>query len=519
MKRVLAVGLVVSAWACAGSAPVPPPGAPDEATDPRGAGEARRDSAAHASPVLDPPVRRLTLDNGLRVLLLPRPGAPTVSFVMQFAVGGVNETPGTTGIAHLLEHLLFKGSTTIGTTDVEAERALFREMDQIHERALSARAAGDTAGWSALMTEVEALEDSARAFVVPNEFDRILTRAGAQGLNATTTSEATTYFVELPANRVELFFALEADRMADPVFREFYAERNVVTEERRMRVDASPAGTLYERHLRAAFRAHPYGQPVVGTMDDLLALRRADVDAYYRRYYGPGNAVLAVVGRFDPEEVAALAARYLGSIAPGERPPPVTADEPPQTAERRVVVEWDAQPALRIGWHVPAATHPDAPALAMLSALLTGGRTSRLHRTLVTEARIATAIFSSMGPGNLHPQLFQVDATPIHPTTPAELETAIYREIDALARTGPEEADLERVRNQIEAGGVRRLQSNLGLAFQLADSESLLGDWRETFRMADKLRAVTAEDVRRVARTYLVPTNRTVATLVTAEGS
>ena len=216
-----------------------------------GASTSARDDAQ------DPlPVREIVLANGMRVLLLPRPGAPTMSFVMQLGVGGVHETPGVTGIAHLLEHMLFKGSETIGTSDVEAERALFRQMDAKHDEALEAEAAGDTVRARALREEIDALEDEARSFVVPNEYDRILTRAGAQGLNATTTNEATTYFVELPANRAELFFAVESDRMANPVFREFYSERDVVMEERRMRVDTSPAGAYvtYEHEYILVFR-------------------------------------------------------------------------------------------------------------------------------------------------------------------------------------------------------------------------------------------------------------------------
>ena len=463
------------------------------------------------------PVRRLVLENGMRVLLLPRPGAPTISFVMQLAVGGVHETPGTTGIAHLLEHMLFKGSDTVGTTDVAAERRLFAEMDARHEDLLVARASGDSARVRALAEEIDALEDQAREFVVPNEFDRILTRAGAQGLNAMTTNEATTYFVELPSNRAELFFALEADRMANPVFREFYSERAVVTEERRMRVDTSPAGALYEAHMRAAFTVHPYGQPVVGTMDDLESLRRADVESYYRRFYGPGNAVLAVVGSFDADQVEGWARAYFGAIPRGEQPPGVTTVEPPQSEERRVELAWDAQPSLRIGWHVPEAAHPDAPALAMLSALLTGGRTSRLYRSLVTEQRLATQIFSTMGPGTLYPQLFQIDASPIHPHTPARIESEIYAHVAELVDEGPTEEEVERVRNQIAAGSVRRMASNLGLAFQIAGSESLYGDWRETFRASARLQDVTPQDVRRVAAEYLVEQNRTVGTLVPRE--
>ncbi|MEX2049533.1 MAG: pitrilysin family protein [Gemmatimonadota bacterium] len=473
--------------------------------------------AAQETPGERLPVREVTLDNGMRFLILPRAGAPTVSFVVEFAVGGVHERLGTTGIAHLLEHLLFKGTTSIGTTDAAGERALFERMDATHDTLLRARAAGEAAREQTLADRIDALEDTARSFVIPNELDRILTEAGARGLNATTSSEATTYFVELPANRAELWFLLESDRMRDPVFREFYSERRVVTEERRMRVETSPAGLLQEAHLRTAFMVHPYGVPVVGYMSDLETLSRRDVAAYYGRFYGPDNAVVAVVGDIDPDQIEAWARRYFGPLARGEAPPPVLAEEPPQIGERRIEVLWDAEPRVRIGWHVPAALHDDAPALAILAAVLTGGRTSRLHRRLVTDDRIATGVYASTGPGDRFPQLFQIEAIPLSPHSTDQAEAAIYEEIARVATEGPTESELERVRNQVAAGNVRRIGSNLGLAFQLAHSESLEGDWRATFRVSARLAGVSAEDVRRVASEYLTRRNRTVAVLVPTE--
>ena len=473
--------------------------------------------AAQETPGERLPVREVTLANGMRFLILPRSGAPTISFVTRFGIGGVNEHLGTTGIAHLLEHMLFKGTSTIGTRDIAAERALFARMDALHDTLLVARAADATTIVEALGHRIEALEDSARAYVVPNELDRILTEAGARGLNATTSNDATTYFVELPANRAELWFALEADRMSDPVFREYYTERSVVTEERRLRIDTSPAGRLYEEHLSAAFTVHPYGVPVVGYMSDLETLSRRDVESYYRRFYGPDNAVVAIVGDIDPDEIEAWAHRYFERVPRGESPPPVLAEEPRQLGERRITIDWDAEPRLRIAWHVPSSFHADAPALGILSAVLTGGRTSRLQRRLVTDDRIATGVSSSTGPGERYPQLFFVDAVPRSPHSTDDLERAIYEEIAGMAAEGPSDAELERVRNQIAAGNVRRIEGNLGLAFQLADSESLTGDWRATFRMAARLRDVSAEDVRRVAAEYLVLSNRTVAVLVRQE--
>jgi len=459
------------------------------------------------------PVREVVLDNGMTILVLPRGGAPTVSFVVRFGVGGVHEHLGTTGIAHLLEHLLFKGTTSIGTRDIDAERVLFARMDAVQDTLLRARASGRAERVPELEARIDALEDSARSYVVPNELDRILTEAGARGLNATTSSEATTYFVELPANRAELWFALEADRMTHPVFREFYSERDVVTEERRMRVDTDPAGLLYEQHLAAAFTMHPYGVPVVGYMSDLRALSRRDVEDYYRRFYGPNNAVVAVVGDIDPDQVEGWARRYFGGIPRGEVPPPVLAVEPPQRGERRVTVEWDAEPRLRIAWHVPAGVADEASAIAMLASVLTGGRTSRLYRRLVLDDQLVTGVYASTGPGTLFPQLFQIDAVPRSGQPTERIESAIYDEIERLVREGPDERELERVRSQVAAGNIRRMTSNLGLAFQIADSQALLGDWRETFRVSERIAAVTPDQVRGIAALYLVLSNRTVAVL------
>jgi predicted Zn-dependent peptidase len=452
----------------------------------------------------------------MRVLVLPRSGSPTVAFVVQYQVGGVNERLGTTGIAHLLEHLLFKGSTSVGTRDVAAERALFTRMDATHDTLLGVRSEPrpDSAAVVRLQDRIRALEDSARVYVESNELDRILSRQGARGLNATTASEATTYFVQLPANRVELWFVLEADRMKNPVFREFYAERDVVMEERRMRVEDNPGGVLSEAHLAAAFQVHPYGVPVVGWASDLATLTRAQVEDYYRRYYGPRNAVVAIVGDVDADQIERWVHQYFDGLPPGERPPPVLAREPERRGERRVTVEYDAEPQLLIGWHVPDLYHEDAPALGVLSVLLTGGRTSRLYKRLVVDERVATVAIASTGPGELFPHLFQIQAVPRAPHTAEEVEALVYEEIARLQQTPPSEDELQRVRNQLEAGEVRRLESNLGLALQLADSESALGDWRETFLLGGRLRAVRPEDVQRVAQRYLTASNRTVATLV-----
>jgi len=284
-----------------------------------------------------------------------------------------------------------------------------------------------------------------------------------------------------------------------------------------MRVDTSPGGLLYEAHLSEAFREHPYGVPVVGTMSDLGSLGRADAETYYRRYYGPNNAVVAIVGNIDADSIVAWAEMYFGTIPPGDEPPPVLVVEPPQQGERRVEVAYDAAPQVRIGWHVGSVFHADAPALTMLSYLLTGGRTGRLYRRLVLEDRLATFVSATTLPGTRYPGLYTIMGVPRAPHTAAEVEAGVYEELARLAAEPPDDADLERVRLQLAAGDVRRLRSNFGLAFQLAQSTALFGDWRTTFRLSARVRNVTPEDIGRVVRTHLRPENRTVATLVTAD--
>jgi len=463
-----------------------------------------------------PEVREHTLDNGLRLLILPRPGVPIASFVVQYRIGGVNEQPGNTGIAHLLEHLLFKGTTSVGTLDYAREAPILAEIDRLHDSILATedRSPSDTAAISALREGIRRLEREASEFVSSNEFDEILSENGARNLNATTTSESTSYFVELPSNRTELWFILEADRMQNPVFREFYTERDVVAEERRLRLENNPGGLLYQAHLATAFQNHPYGTPVVGHMEDIQRLSRQDVEEYYRTFYGPNNTVVAVAGDVDPDQILRWARKYLGPIPRGKDPPPVRIREPEQKGERRVEVVYDAEPALRVGWKIPAAESEDTPALYMLTSILTGGRTSRLYRRLVLEDRISTGVTSSTEPGQLYPGLFVIQASPIFPHTTRKLEEVIYEELDRLRMSPPAEKELLRVKNRLEASEVRRLRSNFGLAVQVAGSESLSGDWRRTFEFGQKMSKVTPQDIQRVVSTYFIRETRSVATLV-----
>ncbi|MFW6206281.1 MAG: M16 family metallopeptidase, partial [Gemmatimonadota bacterium] len=395
------------------------------------------------------------------------------------------------------------------------ERVLFAAMEAVQDTLLRGRPGGlrDVTRLR-LQRQIESLENRAREYVISNHFDRILTENGARDMNATTGYEATTYYVRLPSNRAQLWFVLEADRMLNPVFREFYTERDVVAEERSTRIDANPGGRLMEAFYAEAYREHPYGTPVIGLSEDISTHTRAEVAEYHRRYYRPTNAVAVIVGDIDPDRILDWARSYFGPIPSGEEPPRVDAEEPPQTAPRRVEVPFDAEPELVVGWRVPSAYHEDAPALSVMTQLLAGGSTGRLHRRLVLGEGLATSVTASVGPGFRGPRLFTITAQPLAGTSTDELEAAIYDELDRLVREPPTPVELTRVRNGLEAGEIRRLADNLGLAFQLAESVIYHGDWRATFRATDRLTRVSADDVVRIAREYLVPENRTVAVLV-----
>ena len=467
------------------------------------------------------PVVRHVLDNGMTFLVLPRSQAPTVSLVVHYPVGSVNEHLGNTGIAHVLEHMLFKGSREIGTTDPALEAPLLAAADVAHDSLLAelSRPRPDTARVRRFTEAVASLEDQAEAYAVPNEYDRILSSAGARGLNATTSHEATRYFVELPANRLELWFALESDRMRNPVLRGFHTELDVVYEERRMRLETSPGGLVQTALLATAFQVHPYGVPVIGHAADLEYMSRGQVTEYFRDYYGARNAVAAIVGDVDPDRVVEWAEEYFGTVPAGRAAPPVLAREPVQAGERRVTVEFDAEPRLMIGWRAVSGLHEDAPALNMLASLLTAGRSTRLYKRLVSGDRSAIHVSAYLGPGFAHPGLFMVTAVPKSPHTTHELEVSIYQELDKIRTAAPDSSALARIKNQIRAGEFRRLSSSLELAMQLAESEASFGDWRETFRLSRRILEVTPEDVQRVAMKYLVNRNRTVATMVRQGGS
>lgn len=458
------------------------------------------------------------LPNGMRVLVVERRAVPTVSFNITFVVGSVDERTGESGLAHLFEHMAFKGTTTIGTTNYERERELLDQSDRLAldiqgEERLGLRA--DRERLAALRREFDAVQQRARTLVVPNEIGAIYDRQGAVGFNASTGVDLTRYVVSLPANRLPLWVALESDRMSRPVFREFYTERDVVLEERRMRVDNNPMGKLYEAFLATAFVAHPYETPTIGWPSDLSHLTAPAAREFFQRHYGPGNAVVAVVGDVDAGKAIDRIAAAFGRIPSRATPPAVVTEEPPQGGERRVDVEVDAEPQLLIGYHKPDIHDPDEPVFDVIESLLSSGRTSRLYTELVTRRQVAVAASASSGePGARYPNLFTLQAVPRAPHSLDEVEAALLAEVERLQREPVSSRELEKVVNRVDADLIRSLQSNSGLASQLAYFQAVAGDWRYVLGISDRMAKVTPDDIRRVASAWFIPRNRTVARLV-----
>lgn len=462
-----------------------------------------------------------TLANGLTVLMVERHESPVLSINMTFGVGGINEHTGITGVAHLYEHMAFKGTRTLGTKDYAAERPLLADLDRLNGEIEALREQLRTAGRQdapALQQKRQTFKEvqaKADALVVGNEVPLLYQRHGGVGLNASTGKDVTRYTVSLPSNRLPLWAAIEADRMANPVLREFYKERAVVMEERRLRTEDSPNGLLFEAFAAAAFQAHPYGFPTIGWGSDILALTPAETERFFRTYYGPNNAVVAIVGDIHPKEVVALIERTFGALPAAPPPPPVVTVEPLQKGERRVEVEFEAEPILLMGYHKPPLGHPDDFVFDVLDSVLSEGVTSRLYRTLVRDKRLALSVGTDSGfPGLRDSNLFMISAAPLAPHTAAEVEAAIDEELERLKTEPVSAKELEKVLNHLDASLVRSLRSNSGLASQLAFFQTLAKDWRYVLTVRDRIASVTPEDIRRVAARYFVKSNRTVATLV-----
>ncbi len=461
-------------------------------------------------------ISEYTLENGLRVIMVVRDFAPVIDFNLTFDVGGVDEPGGLGGVAHMVEHMAFKGTRSIGSYDVEAEQAALVTLE-IAASALSvARDAGATGEALAPFEQDFAdAQAAAQELASPNALDTLFTDNGAQGLNASTGYDRTSYTLSLPANRLELYARVYADVLTNPVFRSFYEERDVVREERRQRSEDSPDGVLYEAFLAEAFQQHPYGRPLIGAPEEIESYTATAAQGIFDVFYHPNRAVLVLVGDLEPERDLAVIRKYFGFVPEG---PVVRADiaaEPEQEAERRVRVPYAAEPQLVVGFHKPTYPERDAYALDVLDYVLGRGRTSRLYRELVTRQQLATDVSTSAAtPGIRYANLFTVELQPRAPHTPKELEAALYRELTKVAE-GVTDAELTRAKTLLRADVLRSFESGSGLAATLAYNELFAGGWEKLFDDLDTYDTVTAAEVEAAAERIFKPKNRTVATLVT----
>jgi len=461
------------------------------------------------------------LDNGLTFLIYERHDAPVVSFHTYVDTGSVNEYPGISGISHILEHMAFKGTTTVGAKDLETELKL---MDQIDEAFLELYALEDQGApqdkIDALKQKIKELQKQAEAAANIGEFDQVISRNGSPDLNAFTTADATQYHYSLPANKVELWCFLESERFFHPVFRQFYKERDVVTEERRMRTESNPIGKLIEQFQLMAFTCHPYHIPTIGCMSDLQRMTRDKVKKYFREHYNPGTMTIAICGDVYPDKLIPMLETYFGRIPAGEEPEPIVTKEPEQIVEKKLVLHDQSQPLYLVGYHRPAESHPDNAAFEAIAGIIGGGRSSRLYKRMVKEEKAAAFVAAMNGyPGTKFPSLFMVYAVPTPDHGNEDLARIIDEEIEKLKTEPVSDEELAKIKAQAKASLIYAMDNNMGIAQMLANYHVKRGGWEALFDDVEAIEKLTADDVMRVANTYLKKTNRTVAELLPATGT
>ena len=479
-------------------------------------------------------VKEHQLSNGMKVLLLERNDAPSISGGWVARVGSVDERPGITGMAHLFEHMMFKGTPTIGTKDYEKDIEIIAAQEKVRDAMRSEERRmremwrrGEitdlqdpdqkTAEWKQLNEEFKKLVEDHRKVIVKNEFDRIYTANGGSGMNAYTSYDHTAYFITVPANKLELFMWMESERLLRPVLREFYAERDVVFEERRMRTESTPLGKFFESFNSLFWESHPYSWPIIGWPSDITAISKKQADAFYGTYYMPQNLTLVLVGNFKSKPALALAEKYFGRLKKGEGlPPDVVTLEQPQKAEKRFYAEAETNPNVDIYWHTPAFGHKDTYPLSVLAQVLST-RTGRLHKELVLGKKLATDTWAWQG-ARKYAGEFNMGAEITEGNTPEMAEQEIYRLIEQIKTEPVPAKELQKVKNNFAAAEYRRLSSNHPILMQIMRSEGL-GNWREINEAGPKIQAVTPADLQRVAKKYFTKENRAVAVYTRKPGT
>jgi predicted Zn-dependent peptidase len=459
------------------------------------------------------------LPNGLTLLICERSEAPVFSFFTLVDAGSAQDPMGKTGLAHMFEHMAFKGTDKIGTKDYAAEKVALAKVETayaayIQER--DKRVGRDEAKLKQLEKEWKDAIAEADKYVKPNEFGKLVEQNGGEDMNAFTNYDETAYHYSLPENRLELWAYLESERFLHPVMREFYKERNVVIEERRLRTDSNPIGRLLEQFTAEAFAAHPYHRPTIGWIWDLNSFSATDAQQFFNTYYVPSNMVVAVAGDLKAATALPILEKYFSRLPTRPEPDESTTAEPPQNSERKVVLKERTQPLYLEGYHRPDYMTKDDAVYDAITDLMSEGRTSRLYRSLVRDKKIASFSAGFTGlPGVKYPHLFAFYAFPLPGHTTQEVAAAIHEEIEKLKKEDISDDELKMIKTRTKANLIRGLADNQGLATQLATYQTRYGDWRELFSTVDRIDKVTKADIRRVANETFVDTNRTVGEIET----
>ncbi len=459
-----------------------------------------------------------TLQNGWTFILVERPVAPVFAFMTRVNVGSAQEGAGVTGLAHMFEHMAFKGTPRLGTKDYPKEKVALEKLEQAYLAYQEARldAQADTQHVKELFTTFKEKQRAASQFVKKNEFGDIIEREGGVALNAFTSADVTGYFYALPSNKIELFAYLESERFLQPVFREFYEERDVVMEERRMRTESRPIGRLLEQFTATSFTAHPYHHPVIGYASDIQSYTMTDAREFYETYYVPTNMVTAIVGDIHPKTLIPLLEKYFGRIPSAPKSPSLRTVEPASTAEKIIILKDPSQPFYIEGYHKASITHADQPVFDAIDDILTNGRTSRFYRSLVRDKKIAISAGAyGAYPGEKYPHLWVPYAVPARGVENQMVQKAIREELERLKTEDVTDEELAKFRTRAKASLIYSLKSNLGLAMSLTDYQTLFGDWRELFRYIERFDTVTKADIRRVANHTFKASNRVVAQIET----
>ena len=459
------------------------------------------------------------LPNGLTLVLCERHDAPVFSYTTFIDAGDVNDPSGESGLAHMFEHLAFKGTSQIGTTNYVAEKVALQKVEEAnnaYEAEYLKQVGRDDQELAKLKQAFVAAQAEAEKYVIPNQFTEVAEANGAHDLNAGTGLDDTQYFWSMPENRLELWAWMESSRLADAVPREFYKERDVVMEERRMRVDSNPIGRLEEQFIATAYVAHNYGRSDIGWPSEVGQINATEAMAFHKKYYVGGDIVVAIVGDVDPKTELPMIEKYFSRVPGGPKPEDMTTVEPAQFAEKSVVIHDPTQPIYMEGYHRPSYRDPNDAVYDAISDILSNGRVSRLYRSLVEQQQIAAeAEGVSPLPGEKYPSLFAFFVVPLPGHTPAEMRDAIHKEIEKFKTTDVSDAELQMYKTRTRAELLRSLDDNQGLANSLAEYQTRYGDWRQLFLQLDRVDKVTKADIRRVANQVFVASNRTSAEIDT----